>query len=451
MGSITVQNVGKAYKNYASRWHRLYEWLVPGQTRHQQHWVLRNIDLTIRSGESVGIIGVNGAGKSTLLKMITGTAQPTEGTIRTTGSIAALLELGMGFHPEFTGRQNVLMSGQLMGHDDAEIRRRMPEIEAFAAIGDYIDQPVKVYSSGMSVRLAFSVATAIRPEILIVDEALAVGDVFFQQKCFQRIREFRNAGTTLLFVTHAFDTVYALCDRAIWLDKGRIAADAAPRHVIDVFNAHQLKERDPQAHRFQIAAAEETPASPEPTEPIQPVPVPRTEALPDNPPAPDDRAAAGSFSKPGAQIESVRLLRNETETATVIADEELVIEARINFHQAYEDPHAGFQLRNAKGESVFMTNTYCMGRFPGKVAAGDVMRIRFRFPVRVAPGNYTITVGLAEGGAGRGEFRESLGRIQDVCALVVLENLDAIRWSGLCNLNPHAHISVRRASESDRS
>ncbi|MCB1822234.1 MAG: ABC transporter ATP-binding protein, partial [Candidatus Competibacteraceae bacterium] len=181
MGQIIVRNVGKAYKRYASHWARLQEWLDPrDQPRHQAHWVLRGMDFTVAPGEAVGIIGNNGAGKSTLLKIITGTTQPTEGTVTVSGRVAALLELGMGFHPDFTGRQNVFMAGQLLGHSVATLEERFPDIEAFAEIGDYIDQPVRTYSSGMQVRLAFSVATAIRPEILIVDEALSVGDAYFQ-------------------------------------------------------------------------------------------------------------------------------------------------------------------------------------------------------------------------------------------------------------------------------
>ena len=183
MGSIRVTQLGKAYKQYSTRWSRLLEWALPflGE-RHQKKWVLKDVSFTVEPGEAVGIIGVNGAGKSTLLKMITGTTQPTSGKIEITGRVAALLELGMGFHPEFTGRQNVYMSGQLLGLTVEEIAQLMPDIEAFAEIGDYIDQPVRVYSSGMQVRLAFSVATAIRPDILIVDEALSVGDKYFSQK-----------------------------------------------------------------------------------------------------------------------------------------------------------------------------------------------------------------------------------------------------------------------------
>jgi lipopolysaccharide transport system ATP-binding protein len=243
MGSITVDRLGKAYKQYPSRWARLVEWLTPGHaTRHSLKWVLRDISFSVKPGEAVGILGVNGAGKSTLLKMITGTTQPSEGSVSIQGRVAALLELGMGFHPDFTGRQNVYMAGQLLGYTSDEITGLMKGIEDFAEIGSYIDQPVRVYSSGMQVRLAFSVATAKRPDVLIVDEALSVGDSYFQHKSINRIREFASQGTTLLIVSHDAAAILALCDRAILLDGGRLAMEEQPQAVLDYYNA-MLAER----------------------------------------------------------------------------------------------------------------------------------------------------------------------------------------------------------------
>ncbi|NIC41464.1 ABC transporter ATP-binding protein [Aquabacterium sp. A08] len=238
MGTITVSNLGKAYKQYPTRWARLAEWVDPrNKPRHHLHWVLKDINFTVQPGEAVGIIGINGAGKSTLLKLITGTTQPTTGRVHMTGRVAALLELGMGFHPDFTGRQNAFMAGQLLGMDSETIARLMPDIEAFAEIGEYIDQPVRVYSSGMQMRLAFSVATAIRPDILIVDEALSVGDAYFQHKSFDRIREFRKQGTTLLIVSHDKQAIISICDRAILLRAGQLAMQGEPEAVMDYYNA----------------------------------------------------------------------------------------------------------------------------------------------------------------------------------------------------------------------
>src|SRR5476651_2765773 len=244
MGAITVKQLGKAYKQYPTRWSRLAEWLLPMRgPRHQLKWILSDINFHVAAGEAVGLIGVNGAGKSTLLKLITGTTQASSGSVSVGGRVAALLELGMGFHPDFTGRQNVYMAGQLNGLSVTEIDALMADIEAFAEIGDYIEQPVRVYSSGMQMRLAFSVATVRRPDVLIVDEALSVGDAYFQHKSFERIRQFRQQGTTLLLVSHDKQAIQSVCDRALLLDGGRLARAGKPEEIMDYYNA-MIAERE---------------------------------------------------------------------------------------------------------------------------------------------------------------------------------------------------------------
>lgn len=238
MNVLEVNGLGKAYKLYTHRKSRLIEWLDPrNKSYHSLTWILKDINFSIKAGEALGIIGVNGAGKSTLLKIITGTTQPTKGNVKVNGKVAALLELGMGFHPEFTGRQNVLMAGQLMGCTAEEIKNLLPAIEEFAEIGEYIDQPVRVYSSGMQVRLAFSLATASRPDILIVDEALSVGDAYFQHKCFEKIQSLKKSGVTLLFVSHDKQAVLSMCDKALLLNGGEIALEGKPEQVMDYYNA----------------------------------------------------------------------------------------------------------------------------------------------------------------------------------------------------------------------
>ena len=238
MSTISVTGLGKAYKQYPTRWSRLAEWVIPSsKIRHTLKWVMQDVSFTINAGEAVGIIGINGAGKSTLLKMITGTTEPTTGSVKVTGRVAALLELGMGFHHDFTGRQNVFMAGQLLGYSVEEIRALMPEITAFAEVGDYIDQPVRVYSSGMQMRLAFSLATARRPDVLIVDEALSVGDTYFQHKSYDRIRELRKQGTTLLIVSHDKSAIQSVCDRAILINEGKLSMEGKPEAVMDYYNA----------------------------------------------------------------------------------------------------------------------------------------------------------------------------------------------------------------------
>ncbi|MFP5390817.1 MAG: ABC transporter ATP-binding protein [Gammaproteobacteria bacterium] len=427
MGSIRVRQLGKAYKQYSNRWARLGEWMLPFLgPRHRLKWVLSDVNFEIRKGESVALIGINGAGKSTLLKLITGTAQPTTGEVHTEGRVAALLELGMGFHPDFTGRQNAVMAGQLIGLSVEEVNGLMGEIEAFAEIGEYIDQPVRVYSSGMQVRLAFSVATAIRPDILIIDEALAVGDVFFQQKCYDRIRAYCDAGTTLLFVSHAMGAVYSLCSRAILISGGKIALDAAPRAVIDLYNAQVLQQREGKPVTVPVPELQPDAAAPETAPEAAPQPVP---ALP-----------AGSFEHDGAELLGVTLISGGQEVATLVSDSMASVRATVRFGEAYADPHVGFQIRNARGEAVFMTNTYCMRRPIGAVKAGDTVSVDFAFKASLAPGDYTITCGVAEGGAGEGDFRQTLARLHDARAFTVLRNLDAIVWSGAFNLDPACRI-----------
>jgi lipopolysaccharide transport system ATP-binding protein len=238
MNTIIVKGLGKSYKSYKNKIFKLISYFFPKEKRFFEiKTVLNKIDFEISSGESVGIIGVNGAGKSTLLKLITGTTSPTEGTIKVVGDISALLELGLGFHPDFTGRQNVFMSGQLMGLSKKEIELAMPDIEKFAEIGSAIDMAVKNYSSGMHVRLAFSIATYKRPDILIVDEALSVGDAYFQHKCFERIKSFRDQGSTLLFVSHDPGAIKNLCNRAILLYMGEIKFDGRPDDALDYYNS----------------------------------------------------------------------------------------------------------------------------------------------------------------------------------------------------------------------
>lgn len=236
MNAITVTNLGKAYKQYPTRWSRLFEWLDPRRkSRHSLRWILSNINFEVRQGEAIGVIGVNGAGKSTLLKMITGTTQPTTGNVQVNGRVAALLELGMGFHPDFTGRQNAHMAAQLAGFTDDEITALMPAIEAFADVGEYFDQPVRIYSSGMQARVAFSVAATATPDILIIDEALSVGDMAFQAKCQERMRVLLDQGTTVLLVSHVLNDIRQFCSKAIYLAEGLVRAWGEADKVCDLY------------------------------------------------------------------------------------------------------------------------------------------------------------------------------------------------------------------------
>jgi lipopolysaccharide transport system ATP-binding protein len=365
MGSIVVSGLGKAYRHYRSRWGRLAEWLLPGSPpRHELKWVLRDISFRVFSGEAVGIIGINGAGKSTLLKLITGTTCPTVGDVSLEGRIAAMLELGMGFHPDFTGRQNAFMAGQLIGLERREIARLMPEIGAFAEIGDAIDQPVRVYSSGMQVRLAFAVATASRPDVLVIDEALSVGDAYFQHKSFERIRSLNREGTTLLIVSHDRQAIQAICDRAFLLDGGRIAMEGAPEAVMDYYNA-LLADRQ-----------------------SQPV---VQEALEDG----KTRTRSGTGE---ASLLEIRLTDAEGRPVEVVAvGQPVSLRVSAACHAGILELVVGYLIKDRLGQTVFGTNTYCHQHVLKNPGAGEIIRFHFDFQANIGPGTYSITVALHSG------------------------------------------------------
>ena len=239
MSAISANSLTKIFKHYSSPRGRLLEWMgiFSRKPRHTSHWALRDISFEIAPGSSTAFLGVNGTGKSTLLKILAGIVQATEGQFRIGGNLTALIELGIGFHPEFTGRENLLLTGQLLGFSAKELEELIPAIHAFSEIGDYLDLPLKTYSSGMQARLAFSLAAARRPDIFIVDEALSVGDAYFQQKSFDRIREFRNQGTTVLLVSHDKETILSFCDSVILMDQGKLLAQGTPQAMVDLYMA----------------------------------------------------------------------------------------------------------------------------------------------------------------------------------------------------------------------
>ena len=236
-GTIKIENLTKVYHLYDKPSDRLRETFSIKKKRYsREHYALKNLDLDIKHGESVGIVGTNGSGKSTLLKLITGVVTPTEGKITTEGKIAALLELGAGFNPEYTGIENIYLNGTMMGYTEEEMKTRVPDIIEFADIGDFINQPVKSYSSGMFARLAFAVSINVEPDILIVDEALSVGDTRFQVKCIDKMKQLQESGTTVLFVTHAVEQIKRFCTRAIWIKSGEIVEDGEASQVVDLYD-----------------------------------------------------------------------------------------------------------------------------------------------------------------------------------------------------------------------
>jgi len=416
MSSVIISNLGKAYKQYSSRWARLWEWLDPrGKSRHNLHWVLQDINLTVEPGEAVGIIGVNGAGKSTLLKMITGTTKPTTGSVGLGGRVAALLELGMGFHPDFTGRQNVFMAGQLLGHKLDELETLMPEIEAFADIGDYIDQPVRTYSSGMQVRLAFAVATAVRPDVLIVDEALAVGDAAFQRKCHRRIESFIEKGTSLLFVSHDIEGVKKLCSKALYLDRGGVVAFGEVKPVCDqyenmLFSGNRGSRSDPSA-----GAADSGDVSGDDTI-IDPTLLHTAEA---------------NYGNGLAQIDRVWIENAEGQEANVLTSGELFsVCYTVTIQEDARRPVVAMLIKTLEGIALYGTDSASLAQPMPAVPFGKKLSVRFRMRCDLAEGVYFLNCGIRDG-LDAGIFYH---RRVDVVMFKV-RKLNDIGQAGLINLN----------------
>ncbi|HGC3862899.1 TPA: O99 family O-antigen export ABC transporter ATP-binding subunit [Escherichia coli] len=392
--SIYVKNVGKAYKYYDSKWKRIFEKLTPGKAiLHSKKWVLRNISFTINPGESVGIVGVNGAGKSTLLKLLTGTTQPTEGTIQICGRVAALLELGMGFHPDFTGRQNVYMSGLMMGLSREQISHLMPEIESFADIGNYIDQPVRIYSSGMQMRLAFSVATAYRPDILIVDEALSVGDSRFQAKCFSRIAEFKKAGTTLLLVSHSASDIVRHCDRAIFLKNGSIEFDGSSRDVTNRYmdelfgKTNSLSEYKKNSTEPKNSMALFKDADPTETKEFYHT-------------RPGYRPEEYRWGQGGARIIDYTIQVNGKHYPSNIESNQLTdFYIKVFFEQSYDNIVPGILIKTLDGIFLYGTNSFLAseGKDEIGVKSGDIKIFKFSFPLDLNSGDYMLSFGVSAG------------------------------------------------------
>ena len=361
MAALRIRNLGKAYRRYSHKRGRLLEWLG-ARSQHELRWVLGDLTFDVERGESVGVIGANGAGKSTLLKLVAGTVQPTKGTIDRSGTVSAVLELGVGFHPEFTGRENVYMSASIRGIAPAQTKSLMAQIEEFAEIGDYVDQPVRTYSSGMQIRLAFAVATATRPDILIVDEALSVGDAYFQHKSFDRIRQFRDAGTALLFVSHHPGAVKTLCDRAILLEAGNLVRDGTPDAVLDYYNAMISVHRAEHAIR---QTERET-----------------------------GRTTTRSGSK-AALVEDVELFSDDMPVRALRSGTPATIRIDIRVTEDIPEITAGILIRDRLGNDVFGTNTFHCGLTRRNLRAGERLAVEFRFPsLALGLGTFSITTAL---------------------------------------------------------
>ena len=404
--AIKVSNLSKCYQIYENPRDRLKQFIAPRLQRFtkkkpqqyfREFWALKDVSFEINKGETVGIIGRNGSGKSTLLQMICGTLNPSSGSIQTNGRLAALLELGSGFNPEFTGRENVYMNASVLGLNNQEIDTRFSEIVAFADIGDFIEQPVKTYSSGMMVRLAFAVIAHVDADILVVDEALAVGDAFFTQKCMRFLRGFMKTGT-VLFVSHDTGSIKNLCSFAIWLEKGEILQEGLPKDVSELYLQAFFEAQQGTSSSTKLREIKKT-------EETVPVKDQRLDFINSSNLRNDleifrfDPEAA-SFGKGGAIIQNVHLLdENDNPLKWIVGGEKVTLQITAQVYVDLDSPIIGFYVKDRLGQALFGENTFLSYKeLFFSCQKGFKLQAKFMFYMPLLPsGEYTITVAIANG------------------------------------------------------
>ncbi len=451
--AIEVKDVSKMYKLFDSNLDRVKDSLNLGRKKvYQEHFALHHLNLQINKGETVGIIGTNGAGKSTLLKIITGVVNPTEGEILIDGRISALLELGAGFNMEYTGIENIYLNGTMMGFTKEEIDARLPEILEFADIGDFVYQPVKMYSSGMFVRLAFAVAINIDPEILIVDEALSVGDVFFQSKCYKKFEDFKKMGKTILFVSHDLGSISRYCDRVILLDKGHKLAEGIPRDMIDLYKKVLVHQVDVDAI---IKGQEEenfiNSSQQDQDEKVADVIRNATQsvggtALEHNR---EDQSWQSYFkinpnlNEYGNGVANIIDFKVEDEkgnlTSAIEKGTEFTITSKVKFHSDVENPIFTYTFRNVQGTAITGTNTMYEQAEVKPAKSGDCYVASFRQRMNLQGGEYLLSISCT--GYENGDF-VVYHRLYDLLNISVISHKDTVGFYDM-----DSEVSVSKISE----
>lgn len=396
--AIKVEQLSKCYRIYDKPRDRLFHMLMNGRKQYgREFWALNNVSFEVKKGETIGIIGRNGSGKSTLLQLLCGTLNPTSGQIVTHGRIAALLELGSGFNPEFTGRENVYMNAAVLGLTRDEINARFEAIVAFADIKDFIEQPVKTYSSGMMLRLAFAVIAHVNADILIIDEALAVGDAFFTQKCMRFLRSFMQRGT-ILFVSHDISTIKNLCNYAVWLEKGRVVQHGSPKEVCDLYlEAYFEHQQGKSSHRQPKVNKTESKAT---TVKDQRLEFINASHLRNDLQIFQFDPNASSFGKGGAQIINARLLnQNQEMLSWVIGGEKVTLHVRVKMYEILNAPIVGFHVKDKLGQTLFGDNSFLTYRKTTlHCETGSELDAYFTFVMPILPaGDYSISIAFANG------------------------------------------------------
>lgn len=409
--AIELKNISKVYKLYERPKDRLKESLSPThKSYHRDHFALAGVDLTVKQGECVGIIGTNGSGKSTLLKIITGVLSPTEGTVEINGKISALLELGAGFNPEYTGLENVYLNGTMMGFTDQEIEAKLDDILTFAEIGDFIHQPVKTYSSGMFARLAFAVAINVEPDILIVDEALSVGDIFFQAKCYRKFEEFKKAGKTIIFVSHDMGSIIKYCDRALLLNKGKPVFSGSCAEAVDIYKkilAHQYHEDGEDFQEAETVGEGELP--PEGTVWKDSLVVNRNQS---------------DYGQREAEIVDFALVDHKGMiTSSLDKGKPFRIMMKVQFHKDIKNPIFAYTIKDRKGTEITGTNTVLENQNLEEGREGTRVTVCFEQVMNLQSGQYLLSLGCT------GYEMDELviyHRIYDACFMEVFSTKDTV-------------------------
>ncbi|MEA5004635.1 MAG: ABC transporter ATP-binding protein [Christensenella sp.] len=378
--AVSVQNVTKIYPLYDRKSDRLKEALSVGKRkRHKEFFALKNISFEVKEGECVGFVGKNGSGKSTLLKILTGVLTPSSGTYNTEGTISALLELGAGFNFEYTGIENIYLNGSVLGFSREEMDAKMQSILDFADIGDFVNQPVKMYSSGMFVRLAFAVAINVEPDILIVDEALSVGDIFFQQKCYKKFQDFKEAGKTILFVTHDMSSIIKYCNRAYLLNDGEVISNGAPKMIVDQYKK-LIAGLDVQEETEEKTGDGST-----------------TEKVTEWKASYGINPSCLEYGSKEAEIIDFGIFDSNGRIAvTCNKGNEYTIKMKVLFHQDVEEPIFAFTFKDIKGTEITGTNTDLEGIEIGVIKAGQIVEIAFRQSINLQGPQYFLSLGCTK-------------------------------------------------------
>lgn len=422
--AIRVEGVSKRFELFAHPRDQLKQFVFPRLRRlarlserqyFSEFWALQDVSFNVSKGESCAIVGLNGSGKSTLLQIITGTLTPTIGHVSTQGRVAALLELGSGFNAEFTGRENAYLNGALLGLSRQQVSDRIEEIQAFADIGEHFDRPLATYSSGMQMRVAFAVATSFNPDILIIDEALAVGDAYFQQKCFHRLEQFKDGGGTMLFVSHDANTVKHLCGKALLLDRGRAVSYGVPRDVVDLYQGLIAKKADMSTHEISVTQNASVTAV--------------------------WQKATTVSTNNDAQLIDFKLLDANAKPITHLESEtSLTVQYVVKLHKDFDRPAFGIIVRDRIGRSIFETSTYSMQVGETPVSCGMRVKVQFHFNFNLKAGQYSFSIGVANRGFARSEFEEYSLLMHDVEQLHVIESPTAPFYNGIFNMKPTVSI-----------